>query len=310
MSRRGAARAIPISLVLAVALLGFLSGHRSGERAEATREISIPGGSLHYPTSSRWRPTAGALALPALGLDERSALAPSGEGSRAALVVGQLPSRSPTVPAPFLAHARERPESHVVYLLSGEAYKYTDLELPGYDGAFTLYTIPSPPTRYTAIVCYAPAAKAREMGECERIAASLTPDLPVVGARLTPDPIYAHAVRVAIEGFDRLRATLRPEMSLAAPIPDRRALALRLAAGAAHAADSIAGQTPPLAVEGPHRTLEESLELTRKAYAHLAAVLARGSAVEYALARTEIDAAEKRVDEALANFGLLGYNST
>ena len=309
-----AARATPRSFVVlllaAVALLGFFSGHRLRERPQSVREVSIPGGSLNYSTSSHWRPASAVAAPSSLAISQQFALAPSGGGSGAALIVGQLPNAADPLPAAFLAGMRQLPETQVVYLANAEAYRYSGLESAAGKTAFTVYAIPTGTPHDTGIVCYAPAAAAAELHECEAIAATLTRTLPEAGVVLAPDPHAAREVRVAIDRFDRVRASLRSQIAPGARVPQVNALALRLATGAAEAASSIARVPVPPTAKKAQATLVAALTRTGSAYSQLATALAAGSAPEYALARTAVDTAESRVDAALASFALLGYDAS
>jgi hypothetical protein len=295
--------------LLAVAYLGFLSGHSPVQRAELTREASSALGSLDYRSTSGWHPALGAPAVPSLAITPTLVLAPGGDSSRAGLILGRLESRSNPLPPDFLARLRQLPHTEVVSLLNTQAYRYSYLSVPGYDQILTLYTIPNATTSTTAIICYAPARSPSYMEECQRLAATFT-DASGVGLDLTPDVGYARQIRAAVERLDQLRVALRREIRPQATTASVSQLAGRLAGGVADVAKSIAAMQPPLPAEAAHAALLASLRSASKAYSTFAAAVGTGSTPEYASARVQIGDAEGRVDAALENFALLGYTKT
>src|SRR5580700_1468340 len=110
-------------ILLAVAYLGFLSGHSPVQHVEGTREASTAVGSLEYPAASGWRPAGGSSAIGDLSITMASMLAPAGNSARAGLILGRLASGSSPLPPAFLAGLRELPTTEVVYLLNTQAYR-------------------------------------------------------------------------------------------------------------------------------------------------------------------------------------------
>jgi hypothetical protein len=304
-----------ILLLLAAALLlfaivGFLIGHNPHERVEATREASARVGSLDYPSASGWERASGAPMVPGLSITQPLELAPHAKSSSAGLIVGQLARDSVPLPVSFLSLLREPPTTEVVFLLNTQAYRYSHLAVAGYDRTLTLYVIPNASSGKTAIACYASPAFLLYMRECERIAATFITFDPASEEvlDLTPDVRYAGQVRAAVERVDELRDTLRPGMGTAAAASTVQRLATRLGDGVANVAKSLSAVEAPLPASAAHATLVEALWRESGAYLGFAAAAASESSVKYAAARTQVYYAEGRINAALEDLSLLGYN--
>jgi hypothetical protein len=307
----GGGRAMPLIatlILLAVAYLGFLSGHSPVEHIEGTHEAATVVGSLEYPAASGWRPAGGSRAIGDLSITMASVLAPAGNSARAGLIVGRLASSSNPLPPAFLAGLRELPSTGVVYLLNTQAYRYS-LSVPGYDEPVTLYMIPHATTGETAIVCYDSTGPPAYMRQCEHIAATFN-DASNASVDLAPNAAYAGRIRAAVERLDEVRVALRSGIRPRAPGAGVSQLAARLAADVTSIANSVAAVQPPLPVEMTHATFVQSLLRASKAYSALAAAVGSGSAIQYSAARAQVDDAEARVAAALEDFTLLGYNKT
>jgi hypothetical protein len=198
----------------------------------------------------------------------------------------------------------------VVYLLNTQAYRYSHLAIAGLDRTVTLYMIPNASTGETAIACYASPSSLVYMNQCERIAATFITFDPASDEvlDLTPDVRYAGQVKGAVERVDELRDTLRPGMATRAAAQNVQRLATRLGDGVAKVARSLAAVKPPVPARTAQATLVEALWRESGAYLGFAAAVASESTVEYAAARAQVYYSEERVDAALENLSLLGYN--
>jgi hypothetical protein len=311
-------RIIAILVVMTVAILGYVVGHdrASAVRVENMREASNPVTIVHYPAASGWQPASAAPTVPGLSIAQPLVLAPAGNATRGGLIVGQLlGSESSPLPLQLLAHLPRLPNTEVVDLANTQAYRYSPLSVTNSSQSVTLYTIPDPSASTTAIVCYTSPGFSIYMRACERLAASLTiasgrPDGGEVRAvdPLTPEAGYGHRIAAVAAQTDELLLTLRPEIRPGASQATVSTLAGRLADRLASVADSLSAVRPPPAAGRVHAALSESLKQARAAYSALGAAVSAGNASEYALARTQINAAEAGISSALRSFALLGYN--
>ncbi len=293
-------------VLVAVAIIGYVAGHGRGVYAERTHTALSASVLLTYP--SDWRPTAGAPKIPGLSIAHPFAVAPDGDVARAGLLTGELVGGEPSpLPARFVERMRELPDTEVMYLLDTQAYRYSRLSIPGFDGMLTLYAIPNPGGNPTAVACYASAALSAYMRTCEQIVDALSLRSQTQSYDLTPDPEYARQVSASLEVVDARRAALRREVSPRAEPAIIQRLAASLADGLANAVASLSALQPPPAAGQAHAALSGSLWQARNAYKALAVAASAASPSRYAAARAQVYEAEASVDAALKSFALLGY---
>ena len=138
---------IAIALVLA-AICGYMLGsHRvsagGGESAALgpSRVATTAGLLLEYPTG--WEQASSSESIPGLALKEAVTLRPRGS-TDSGLLGGMLPGgEAGPLPAAFLSRLSGTPHAEVVSLVSTQAYRYSNLSLPGYARVFDLYVIPA-----------------------------------------------------------------------------------------------------------------------------------------------------------------------
>ncbi len=317
--RRVLLNAIP--MLLTVALLGYVVGAvsapstssigraRVGTQSARMLAISSPT-VLAYPAASGWQATARAPQIPGLSIAQPLLLAPRGVTASTGLIAGRLTGGGPSpLPAQFFARMPQAPMGEVVDLMDSQAYRYRHVSAPGFHHTLTLYAIPNS-TGTTLLVCYAPAVmrSTREMRTCEQIAAQLTLQAEAQSYELlTPDTGYARLVAAAIGHADNMRRTLRLAMRSSVSPANLAALATRLAAGLAGAAESLSTLQPPPVAGWAHAALSTALWRTRDAYSVLAAAAHAGMPARYAAARVLVDHAEASLGSALGSFALIGY---
>jgi hypothetical protein len=299
-----------VPVLLAVAIFGYLAGHHrvptvSGETTRTASGASIL---LEYPSS--WQPAATVPTIPGLRIAHPLLLAPGGNSAHAGLLSGQFPTKGLSrLPARFLALVSGILHVEVVDLLDGQAYRYSQLSLPGYDGILDLYVIPNAEERPTVLACYAAKGFSTYLPQCEQIVAKLT----LIGQSstydLTPDTAYAGRLGALIKGLNRERLTLRRKMRPPTTPAAVGNLATTLADRFAAVAASLAVLEPPLVASPAQTALADSILRTRETYRALAAAAAAESPSGSAAARRQVYEAEADVDKALESFALLGYRT-
>jgi hypothetical protein len=303
-NRRYFTAAAPI--LAAVAIVGFLIGHAHSRSASPVenRMFSTSRFLLDYP--SGWRRAAGGPEIPGLPLMHAVVLAPGGEASHAGLVVAQLAGgEASPLPRSFVASMPRLPSIAVVDLLEVQAYRYAQLEIPGFSQSLTLYAIPNPAGNETVLACYAAAAFSDQLRACDQIVATVTLAGQAQSYDLTPEPAYARELSSAIAGLNAQRLDLRRMMGPGAPPAVVAALASRLAARFADTAAGLTTLEPSLIARRAQAALSKAIVGARRAYTALAA--AAGSPSRSQLARQQVYQAEADVNAALADFSLLGY---
>jgi hypothetical protein len=300
-----------VSTLVALAIGGYLAGHRAAAKsranasAEATAIASGAGFLLEHPAD--WHATSTAPEIPGLPFAAALILAPGGNGARAGLLAGQIPTGAASpLPAVFLAQMHSAPETEVVSLLTTQAYRYSKLRLPGYEHTLELYVIPSRSSSQTALACYTSSGLSTYMRQCQQIVDRLTlyDQLPF---NLNPVAAYAQRLDTLIRALDRRRLALRRQMSARLIPTALSARAGALAGGFATTVASLALLEAPSSALAAQAALTSSLLRAHDAYASLATAARTRAHTTYAAAQREVDAAETGVDTALQSFALLGY---
>jgi hypothetical protein len=303
-NRRYFTAAAPI--LAAVAVVGYLIGHaHTGSAAPVkTRTLSTSRLLLDYPAD--WRRVVGGPEIPGLPITHAVVLAPRGEASRAGLVIGQLAGgEASPLPPSFVASMPRLPATTVVDLLEAQAYRYAQLEIPGFSPSLTLYAIPNPAGNETVLACYAAAALSEQLRACDQIVATVTLAGQAQSYDLTPEPAYARELSSAIAGLNGQRLGLRRMMGSGASPAAVAAIASRLAGRFADAAANVSALEPSLVAKRAQIALATAMLGARRAYSALAAA---GTPSRAQPARQQVYEAEADVNATLADFSLLGYD--
>jgi hypothetical protein len=314
----GARRSLPRALIPALvvlAIVGYLLGvHRSSAPSTpvGSRAQQVASGAsvlLEYPAS--WQPAASPPALPGLTFTNPLSLAPGGRTADAGLLGGQLPAGAPSpLPRSFLALVHDVPDVEVVNLAHLQAYRFGGLS--GYGRTLQLYVIPTVAGRPTALVCYASSRSSGSSGylnQCGQIVASATL-VAQTTYELSPSATYAGQLANVLTALDRERLTLRGEIHASTASSTAGTAASALAERFAGAVKALTAIEAPQAASAAQAALVAALKEAHAAYAALAAAADSGATVGYGAAEALVDAAEARVDSALENYALLGYNHT
>lgn len=305
-NRRFFTLAAPI--LAAVAIVGYLIGHAHTGSASSvkTRTLAASRFLLDYPAG--WRRVALGPEIPGLPIMHGAVvLALGGEALHAALVVGQLAGgEASPLPRSFVASMPRLPSTAVVNLLEVQAYRYAQLEIPGFSQSLTLYAIPNPAGNETVLACYAAAAYSDQLRACDQIVATVTLAGQAQSYDLTPEPAYARELSSSIARLNGQRLDLRRMMGSQASPATVATLAKRLAARFADTAAGLSALEPSLVAKRAQAALSKAMVEARRAYTALAA--AAGSPSRAQLARRQVYEAEADVNAALADFSLLGYD--
>jgi hypothetical protein len=311
---RGAPRrkpVLPIEVVpvlVAVAILGYVVGHSSGKGGSSEHEPAAGAeAALGYPAG--WRMANTAPGIPGLSIAKVIVVAPRGNATKGGLMLGALPADQPApLPHRFVATLARPPLPQIVNLAETQAYKYSHVTVPGYGRELTLFVIPNPGGRGTALACYASAGSAALMRACEQSVATVTLVGQPQAGQLTPEPRYAGRVSAAVTQLDALRASLKAELHDATAAQAQR-LATKLGEGFAAGAAALARLQPPAAASPVHAALADAVGRARDGYVALAAAIGERDAARYVTAQKQVESAESAVDTALGSFVLLGYGS-
>jgi len=302
-------RAVAGLLVL-IALVGYLIGHRHSSPAPATlsRSTTDAGILLEHPASwqsSRLPPAYGTLG----DLRRLLVLAPEGRSTEAGLVLGLLSetARGP-LPPTLLAGTGGDPHAEVVLTVAGvQAYRYSHLVLNDPALRLTAYSIPTVAAHTVVVLCYATATASKAEGECEQIVEALRP-LQAEPKELVPYGRPAGLLEAALHTLVAQRVAIRSQMHAAKASSRLASLATRMADVFA-AAHRTLGPLPLLLPRGSDAGLAliGALSAAQRAYLDLAAAAANGQSASYASARSKVYTAEASLRNALNSLALLGY---
>jgi hypothetical protein len=311
----GPRRSLPrvlIPVLVIVAIIGYLVGvHRSAapsasSAGQAQRVASGASVLLEYPDT--WQSGSSPPTLPGLAVTGPLLLAPGGKAAEAGLLSGQLPAGAPgPLPASFLALVHGVPHVEVVSLQHLQAYRFS--RLSGYQRTLDVYVIPTVSGTPTALVCYASSGSLSYLNQCEQIVAGVT----LVGQTtysLSPSAGYASHLAALIAALEKERLAIRQQIHTSSALRGVSPLASTLAGRFETAAASLTALEAPQAASASQAALVIALTQARAAYLALARTAKSEEVDRYNTAAADVKAAETRVDGALENYVLLGYNHT
>jgi hypothetical protein len=299
-----------VPVLIAVAILGYVAGHSSGNSASPENQAQKGADvALGYPAG--WRMAKIAPGIPQLSVANVIVLAPNGNAEKAGLMFGSLPSGElAPLPKRFVATLRRLPTPQIVNLVETQAYKYSQLSVPGYDKRLTLFVIPNPGRRPKLFACYAVAGSSAEMRQCEASVATASAVGQPEAYELAPEPTYASAISATVSTLDALRAALKRELGPDVTVSAARRLAMELAEGFATAAGALDRLHPSVVAEPVHGALTDAARRAHDGYVALAAAIGERDVTRYELAQKAVARAEADLDTALGSFVLLGYSAT
>ncbi|HEX3433362.1 MAG TPA: hypothetical protein VHT25_04785 [Solirubrobacteraceae bacterium] len=307
-------RSLPTAVVpvlVAVAVLGYVAGHSRSDNgaAEADRTAKSAHVLIEYPRG--WHPVAGGAQIPGLALAHPQLIVARGAASSSGLIIGELPAGElGPLPRRFVSRLHRLPQTTVVDLVEGQAYRYAQFSGPELQEPLTIFVIPNPDGDATALACYAPSQASRYMAECEQAVSGVTVVDQSQIYELTPEPGYAARISAAIASLDRLRVSLKRELHPEITAERTEQLATQLSEGFASAGQSLLRLEPSAAAVRVQKALASAIQRAREGYVALAGAAAERSLSSYTAAKERITAAEADVDWALENFVLTGYAPT
>lgn len=302
-----------VAAVVLVAVCGYLAGHRRVSPSAArpdppslSRVVSESGLLIEYPVE--WERSRTSASIPGLAIKTPVTIVPRGTAATG-LLSGELPAgEAGPLPAAFLAGLHGVPHAEVVELVSTQAYRYSDLKIPGYSRWFDLYLIPTAGGAERLMACFAPERLTPASQQCERIVSGVALTGPA-SSTLTPEPAYAEALSGVVAGLDRERAKARTAMSRSDSAAEVGSESATLARSFASTASRLATLEAPQVAAAEQAELSQALRHAGDAYSELSLAARAESVSAYDAARTQVASAETAVDAALENFALLGYGT-
>src|SRR5436305_2103893 len=193
----GARRALlALLLLVAVAAVGYVAGHGLGSRGSSstsTRTVLVNGVLIDFP--SGWKRASGKPPIAGLVLAHELTLIPSGRDVRAGLTAGSLAADDPgPLPEGLLAQLRSNPHTDVVNLSEVQAYRYSHVDVAGFNRALTVFAIPSAAPGSTVLACYASTSDSPFARACGQVVDAVSRVGQPLGYDLTPVSAYARSL--------------------------------------------------------------------------------------------------------------------
>jgi hypothetical protein len=288
-----------VTTVLAVVLGGWLGQRRPDDGREIAR------GPLTVVAPSTWRDVATTV-LPGVAIKDPLALVPRARPRAVTFVMGTVQGAPPTfLPRSLLRRMQNPPQSELVQLAHGVAYRYARVTPVGYERVMTLYVLPGP--RGSALAaCSASPTMTPSLVDCGRVAQTLE------ARRLTvydprPDPRFASAVNGAFRVLRVGRKSWLGTLRKAKTARGQARAAIEIAVSYRTTAASIRRTRPPGVAAAATRHLAAALDAAGVGYTRLARAARHRDPTRYEKARTHIRTSESSVADALRELRDVGY---
>ena len=294
--RRGLWRAAGGAAVVVAAAAGSVTSLALGGDSGAAADLVGRGG-VQVEVPAGWAAAAGA---PVAGLRQAFALAPGGDVSRGALVVGQAAPRAGAVlPGGFRATSSTVVEP--LRLGDVEIRRAAGVRMEGVAPPVDLYLGTTKDTLVVAACVPAAGRSAAPADACDRALSTLSgPDLRAPGA----DPDFAREVGDALRRFSTRRAAAVRDMSATKKRTTYAKRAAAVGTAAKEAAAAMGAITSPGAYEAA------TLAAIRKALGTVAetwTTLATAAASRHSTARGRVGRAEDDLARAVGGLARIGY---
>lgn len=292
----------------AMAVAGYVVGRgalQSTGQAGGTRSVVVANVLVALP--AQWRRDS-RTPIGNLGLLETATFRPARGEPAGALLIGVLPAGEPApLPRSLTRSLAFEPTPTIVRLSEAQAYRYTNLAAPGLTGSLTAYAVPRSAAAAIVAVCFAPPGTRAFTPRCGSVVAGMSSIGQAQAYGLAPERAYAQRLATALGEVEAGRQRVAAARRSGASSGGVAALATELGSRFARAAAALAKLEPPAPAAAAHAALLRALGTASAAYAGLASTAKGSGTAALATARSRVRAAEALVNEALADFALLGY---
>jgi serine/threonine-protein kinase len=301
--RRSFALAIGLAALVVVGVAALLIGGAEKGSSSPGLTTSVSGSTVAFRAPRAWEPSIGnATSVAGMNLEGAIAAAPPSASTAGATAGTTDATGEQLLPATFVSQLESPlPEPDAVDLGRLEALRYRDLDLRGSEGEVTVYA--SPTTAGVAtLVCASAAGEPVDDETCDAIATTLSltrgRGLPLA----TPASIERR-LAATVSSLDDARKQGRQRLHHAADVDAQVAAANALAGSFTAAAKQLDRIQPGPALAGEVEAASAAAHEVAKAYEELAAATKGGDRAAYREAAQQVDAAEKRLQTALAKLG-------
>jgi hypothetical protein len=189
-----------------------------------------------------------------------------------------------------------------------EAYRNSRVKAGAAKSLYTFFILPQDgKSMTTAAVCFSKSGSPSPLQDCERVVSGIT----VAGTKsydLVPSAKYANNLSAALRTLTQSRTAGMRKLKAAKTAAAQAKAARQIGGAYSSVAARVRGAHPPAYAKPKNDAIVAELGSAASAYGLLASAAAAKSSARYAAARRKATAAEKRLSEALAHLGLLGYS--
>jgi Protein kinase domain len=299
-------------IALAV-VAGFLAGGSGGgtKSASSTPTVVAASPDVKAKVPAGWSRLGTVPAVPGLGLADPVAFAPGGKDGGDAVVLGSVhdaADNSTLLSTQLLGALGKVPAHQAMAIGDGlQAYRYRELQVPGFNRRVTLYTVPTS-TGVATLACLSPPAGAAALRPtCDASANTMS----LVSAKpfgIGPSQDYAKSVGGALGALDKAAKAGRAKLAAAKTPKAQAAAAATLAGAYDKAAASLDGLEVSPADAFANGQIVAALKATGGAYAKAAKAANKHDKGAYAKAAKAVTAAQKAVRQAVGRLENAGYH--
>jgi hypothetical protein len=302
-----------VGAIVAIAAGFFLGGSGGKKAASGGGGLAVTAASpdVKAKVPAGWTKATSVASVPGLDLADAVAFGPGGKIDGDAVVLGAVresANNSTLLSENFIKAVGKVPQKEAV-LVGGnlQAYRYRDVEVPGFGRRVTLYTVPTSAGVATLACLSTSAGAAAFRATCDGSANTLSL-VSAKGFPIGPNADYAKAVSGAMGTLATAVKSAQSRLSSAKTPKAQSAAAASLASAYAQAAKALGGQKVSPADTFANQQLVSALRSADAAYTKAARAAAKKDKRGFAKAGTAVKAAQQKITTALDGLKSAGYN--
>jgi hypothetical protein len=301
-----------VGALVAIAAGFFAGGSGGGTPAATGSALSLVAASpdVKAKVPAGWTKSASAAEVPGLTLSDAVAFGPGGKVDGDTILLGAVrdsANNSTLLSTDFIKAVGKVPPKEAVQIGDLQAYRYRDVDVPGFARRVTLYAVPTSAGVATIACLSPPAGAAAFRPTCDGSANTLA----LVSAKpfpVGPNADYAKRVSGTLAALASATKSAQSRLS-SAKTPKAQASATRsLAAAHAKAAQTLAALKVSPADAFANAQLARALRSANAAYGKAAKAAAKKDKRGFGRANVSVKTAQQDIATALDGLKSAGYN--
>jgi Protein kinase domain len=298
------------ALIAALAGVGYVAGHAvSSTKPSGSGEISAGHATVSIPAG--WHELKSAPEIPNLPLKDAVGTAPDGSSG---LVMGTANLTYPwLLPNAVIGHEVAQKKTaynsrpHLVGIGGLQAVRASGVSFSkSGKPLYTFIYFPQGKKQTAMAVCYSKTGSVTGLENCEKVASAIK----ISGAKLydlVPSSAYASKLGSELADLSNTRNSGVKALAKASTAAKQASAARTIAKGYRSAHGGVLGAGPPPYARPVNQKIAKTLTSAASAYTTLANAASKENSSAYSAASKKVDAAEKAVDDAIAELKSLGY---